>query len=47
MSLAVGKIKTTELQNPLSALSVWFGSYYVLNMQYPNDAAGVLEFIQR
>ncbi|KAL6457325.1 hypothetical protein MHYP_G00342880 [Metynnis hypsauchen] len=30
-----------------SALAVFFGSYYVFNIEYPAEAATSLEFIQR
>jgi len=30
-----------------SARALLFGSYYIFNIQYPKEAAGTLEFLQR
>ena len=46
-SLAVGGIVTTHVENPISALAVWFAAFYVFNLQYPKEASGVPQFIQR
>ncbi|PIK56364.1 hypothetical protein BSL78_06738 [Apostichopus japonicus] len=39
--------ETTKVTNPLSGVCVWFAAYYVFNLQYPEKAPALLEFIQR
>ncbi|PIK55669.1 hypothetical protein BSL78_07440 [Apostichopus japonicus] len=46
-SLAIGGKETTKVTNPLSGVCVWFAAYYVFNLQYPEKAPALLEFIQR
>lgn len=40
-------IQPQELMDFSSALAVLFGCYYVFNVQYQEEAASTLEFIQR
>ncbi|XP_078469324.1 uncharacterized protein LOC144732018 [Lampetra planeri] len=40
-------IVNDHLHSPLTALSFFFATYYVLNIQYPHTATLALEFIQR
>ncbi|XP_033646404.1 uncharacterized protein LOC117305635 [Asterias rubens] len=46
-SLAIGQLTVADVDNPITALCMLFGSYYIFNLQYPATSAGVMEFIQR
>ncbi|RXN05325.1 hypothetical protein ROHU_033470 [Labeo rohita] len=40
-------LQLSDVSDFTSALAVLFGSYYVFNIEYPEEAATTLEFIQR
>ncbi|KAJ8022796.1 hypothetical protein HOLleu_37789 [Holothuria leucospilota] len=44
--IAVGGQITTTVYNPIGALSVWFSSFYIFNLEYPPKASATVEFFQ-
>jgi len=42
-----GVIVLHEIKDPLTAIGLLFGSFFVFNLHYPASASVTLEFIQR
>ena len=37
----------SSIQTPLVAVALLFGSYFLFNIEYPQEGSATLEFIQR
>lgn len=45
--IAIGGEITTTVYNPIAAVSVWFASFYIFNLEYSPRATATTEFVQR
>jgi hypothetical protein len=41
------RVVCSDINNPLSAVALLFGAFFVFNISYPVEASATLEFIQR
>lgn len=47
MLLIDGKVVNQDIDGFVTAMSMLFSAFFVLNIEYPQDASATMEFIQR